>query len=80
MYIIKLLLNVVTAGNEARLIREQVFFMPVPKKSAACELSHVLYLETPQKLCRAIKNKRCGMLTSGVVLLPDCASAYSCSH
>jgi hypothetical protein len=28
-----------------------------------------VYCKTLKKLCRAIQNKRCGMLTSGVVLL-----------
>jgi hypothetical protein len=30
-----------------------------------------VYCETPKKLCRAIQNKRCGMLTYGVVILRD---------
>jgi hypothetical protein len=47
--------------------------MPVSKKSAACELSHILYCETLKQLYRAIQKKRRGMLTSGVlvVLLHD---------
>jgi transposase len=48
-------------------------------KSAAYELSHVLYCETHtkmEKLLRAIQKKRRGMLTSGVVLLHDNA----CPH
>jgi histone-lysine N-methyltransferase SETMAR len=28
-----------------------------------------VYCEAPKQLCRAIQNKRCGMLTSGIVLL-----------
>jgi hypothetical protein len=40
-YILKLLLNLVTAGIEA-LVSGNKFCMPVSKKSAACELSHVL--------------------------------------
>jgi hypothetical protein len=39
-----------------------------------------IYCESLKKLCRAIQNKRRGMLTSAVVLLHDCASAYSCFH
>jgi hypothetical protein len=41
-YILKLLLNVVTAGIEALVASGNKFCMPVSKKSAACELSHVL--------------------------------------
>jgi hypothetical protein len=41
MYIIKLLLNVVTAGIEALVISGNMFYMSVSKKSAAYELSHV---------------------------------------
>jgi histone-lysine N-methyltransferase SETMAR len=43
----------------------------VSKKSAAWELSHILYCETLQKMHRAIQNKTHGMLTCGVVLLHD---------
>jgi histone-lysine N-methyltransferase SETMAR len=50
--------------------------MPVSKKSAACEFSHVLYCETLKKLCRAIK-KSLGMQTSGVVLLHDKARPHT---
>jgi hypothetical protein len=41
-YILKLLLNVVTAGIEALVYRGISFCIPVLKKSAACEFSHVL--------------------------------------
>jgi hypothetical protein len=47
-YILKLLLNTVTTGIEA-LVLGNKFFMPVTKKSAACELSHILYCETLKK-------------------------------
>jgi hypothetical protein len=40
-YILKLLLNVVTAGIEALVVLGIKFCMPVSKKSVACELSHV---------------------------------------
>jgi hypothetical protein len=33
------------------------FCLPVSKKSAACELSHILYCKTLRKLRRAIQNK-----------------------
>jgi hypothetical protein len=43
MYILKVLLNIVTTGIEALVISGGISFcMPVSKKSAACELSHVL--------------------------------------
>jgi hypothetical protein len=42
MYILKLLLNIVTTGTEALVILGNKFCMPVSKKSAACELSHIL--------------------------------------
>jgi hypothetical protein len=35
------------------------------------------YCETLKKLCRAIENKRRGMLTSGVVLLHDNARPHT---
>jgi hypothetical protein len=41
MYILKPLLNAVTAGIEALVILENKFCMPVSEKSAACELSHI---------------------------------------
>jgi hypothetical protein len=40
MYIVKLLLNVVTAGIEAIVMSGNMFCMCVSKKSAACELGH----------------------------------------
>jgi histone-lysine N-methyltransferase SETMAR len=59
----------------------------VSEKSAACGLSHVLYCETKQqkkttkkKLRRTIQNKRRGMLTSGVVLLPDSALPHTAAR
>jgi hypothetical protein len=45
--------------------------MPVSKKSAACEQSHILYCKTLKKLHRAIQNKGHGKLTSCAVLLHD---------
>jgi hypothetical protein len=82
-YIFKLLLNVVTTGIEG-LVSGNKFRMPVSKKSATCELSHVLYCETIEKLHRCSLNKRCGMLTFSVVLLHDNArqhtATYSCLH
>jgi hypothetical protein len=44
MYILKLICNVVTAGTEALVVWGISFCMPVLKKSAACELSHILKL------------------------------------
>jgi hypothetical protein len=41
-YILKLLLNVVNAGIQALVISGNKFCVPVSKKSAARELSHVL--------------------------------------
>jgi hypothetical protein len=41
-YILKLLLNIVTTRIEALVIWRSKFFMPMSKKSAACECSHVL--------------------------------------
>jgi hypothetical protein len=42
MHILKLLLNVATAGIEALIVSGKKFCLPVSKKSATCELSHVL--------------------------------------
>jgi hypothetical protein len=42
MYILKLLLNIATAGIEGLIILGNKFCMSVSKNSAACELSHVL--------------------------------------
>jgi hypothetical protein len=58
------------------------FCSSVPKKPAACELSHVLYCETLNKLQWVIQNKRRGMLTSCVVLLHDNAPPHRapCTH
>jgi hypothetical protein len=50
------------------------------KKSAACELSRVLYCETLKKLRRAIQNKRSGMLTSGVVLFHNSARPHTAAR
>jgi uncharacterized protein YbcV (DUF1398 family) len=41
-YTLKQLLNIVTTRIEALMISGNKFCMPVSKKSAACELSHVL--------------------------------------
>jgi hypothetical protein len=65
MYILKLLLNFVTAGIEALVI------------SATCQLSHILNCETLQKLQMVIQNKTCGMLTSGAVYLRDNACLHT---
>jgi hypothetical protein len=54
--------------------------MLVSKKSAACELSHVLYCETLKRLRRAIRNKRPGKLTSGVVLLHGNACPHAAAR
>jgi hypothetical protein len=53
------------------------FYMPVSKKSAACEISHVLYCKTLRKPLGAIQNRMCGMLTSGVMFLHDNARPHS---
>jgi hypothetical protein len=45
--------------------------MPVSKKYANCEQSHILYRKTLKKLCKAIQNKGHGKLTSRAVLLHD---------
>jgi hypothetical protein len=50
--------------------------VPVSKKSVACMLSHVAYCETLKMLLRTTQNERCGMMTSGAVLLHDSA----CQH
>jgi hypothetical protein len=42
LHILKLLLNVVTAGIEALVVLGNKFCEPVSKKSDTCELSHVL--------------------------------------
>jgi hypothetical protein len=42
IYILKLLLNVVTTRNEALVSGNTFFFMHMSKKSAACELGHIL--------------------------------------
>jgi hypothetical protein len=42
MYILKLLLKVVIAGIEALVSGNKFVYACVKKKSAACELSHVL--------------------------------------
>jgi hypothetical protein len=73
-YILKLLLNLFTAGIEALVISRNKFLY------AICELRHILYCETQKKLCRGIQNKKCEMLTSSVLFLHDCMSAISCSH
>jgi hypothetical protein len=39
-----------------------------------------VYCKTLKKLCRAIQNKRHGMLTSGVVLLHDTARPHTAAH
>jgi hypothetical protein len=75
MYILKLLLSIVTAGIEALVISGNKFCISMSKKSATCELSHVLYCETLKGLRRAMQNKRCGMLTSGL-----CSSVAMCVH
>jgi hypothetical protein len=66
MYILKLIFSVVIARTEA-LVSGNKFQYACVKE--VCELSHTLYCETLKKLCRAIQNKRRGMLTSSVVLL-----------
>jgi hypothetical protein len=38
------------------------------------------YCETLRKLHRAIQNKKCGMLTSGVVLLQDKVHLHTTAH
>jgi hypothetical protein len=40
MYLLKLLLNVVTAGIETLVMSGNKFCTPVSKKTAVCELSH----------------------------------------
>jgi hypothetical protein len=47
-YILELLVNIVTAVIE--VISGNKAFVPVSKKSATCQLSHVLYCETLRKL------------------------------
>jgi hypothetical protein len=42
MYILKLILNVVTAEIEAFVILGKKFLYACVRKSAACELSHIL--------------------------------------
>jgi hypothetical protein len=54
--------------------------MPMSKKSATCELSHILYCETLKELHRAMQNKRRGMLTSGLLLLHDNVHQHTGSH
>jgi hypothetical protein len=51
--------------------------MPVSKKSATCDLSHVLHCETLKTQRKAIQKKRRVILTSGVVLLLDNARPYT---
>jgi hypothetical protein len=76
-YILKPLLNIVTTELRHLSCRGISFCMPVSKKSATHELSHILYCETQKILHRAIQNKRHGMLTSSVVLLNDTACPHT---
>jgi hypothetical protein len=39
-----------------------------------------VYCETYKKLCRAIHNKRCGLLTSGIVLIHENAHPHTAAH
>jgi hypothetical protein len=80
MYILKLLLNVVTTGNKALVILGNKFCTLVSKKSAACETSHVMYGKTLKSLHRTIQNKKCGMLTSSVVLLHDNTCLHTAAY
>jgi hypothetical protein len=67
MYILKLILNVVTAGIEALVVPGNKFCMPVSKKSAACELSHVLtpFITFSLLLSAVITTGSSDMLTDG---------------
>jgi hypothetical protein len=56
-YILKLLLNIVTARTEALVISGNKFMHACVKKSAACELSHVL---TPS-ICSSLLMKHCDL-------------------
>jgi hypothetical protein len=60
------------------------FCIFVSKKSAACELSHVLYCNIRtyvlKRLLRAIQKNGRGMLTSGVVLLHDNALLHTAAR
>jgi hypothetical protein len=71
MYILKLLLNEVTAGVEALVISGNEFLYACGKEVSCLWAQLLFVLWNTEKLCRAVQNKRHAMLTSGVVLLHD---------
>jgi hypothetical protein len=72
-YILKLLLKVVAARIEASVISGNKFFACLRQGSLPPVSSATCCIAKYKKLHSAIQNERCGMLTSGVVLLHDSA-------